>query len=123
MTERKMAEKKMNPEENETFFGSPHIPFYHLLFYPSWVPAEDIAALSYRPLTRGRIGGNHAQFGAAKSTMSRSKAKPCLGHRGHRGHREKRREGMGIRRQEFVSFFRFPLLLCVLCDLCGSILL
>jgi len=120
MTERKMAEKKMNPEENETFFGSPHIPFYHLLFYPSWVPAEDIAALSYRPLTRGRIGGNHAQFGAAKSTMSRSKAKPCLG---HRGHREKRREGMRIRRQEFVSFFRFPLLLCVLCDLCGSILL
>jgi len=36
MTERKMAETKMNPEEQETFFGSPHIPFHHLLFYPSW---------------------------------------------------------------------------------------
>jgi len=23
----------MNPEENETFFGSPHIPFCHFLFY------------------------------------------------------------------------------------------
>jgi len=36
MTEKKMAETKMNPEEQETFFDSPHIPFYHLLFYPSW---------------------------------------------------------------------------------------
>jgi len=25
----------MNPEQNETFFGSPHIPFYHFLFYAS----------------------------------------------------------------------------------------
>jgi len=37
MTERKMAETNMNPEEQETFFGFPHIPFYHLLFYPSWL--------------------------------------------------------------------------------------
>jgi len=31
-----MTEKKMDPEENETSFGSPHLPFCHLLFYPFW---------------------------------------------------------------------------------------
>jgi len=40
MRERKMTERNMNPEQNETFFGSPHIPFYHLLFYPFWLRPE-----------------------------------------------------------------------------------
>jgi len=32
MREKKMREKKMNPE-SETFFGSSYLPFNHLLFY------------------------------------------------------------------------------------------
>jgi len=36
MTDRKMAEKKMHVQQNEISFGSPHVLFYHFLFYPSW---------------------------------------------------------------------------------------
>jgi len=51
-----MAEKKMNPEEDETFLGSPDIPFYPLLFYPSWFRLQaglgiSVKSGSKRPLS------------------------------------------------------------------------
>jgi hypothetical protein len=38
----------MNPE-SETFFGSSHLPFSHLLFYPFWLPPFDRLLASQNP--------------------------------------------------------------------------
>jgi hypothetical protein len=32
--------KENEPGREETFFGSPHVPFCYFLFYPSWLLPE-----------------------------------------------------------------------------------
>jgi hypothetical protein len=66
-----MGERKMNPE-SETFFGSPHLPFCHLLFYPVRLrPKGDCAKQSQLgrqfPVDSGQCPAKRARRGTDRA--------------------------------------------------------